>query len=58
MCWNVYPATAWSSALLWVSHLVLLTSLWANNRLPELAPAPVDSAAGSSRRSARSTKVD
>ena len=37
LCWNVFPATAWSSALLWTAHIVLLTSLWLNNSAPELA---------------------
>ncbi len=27
LCWNVYPSTVWSSALLHACHLVLLVSL-------------------------------
>ncbi|XP_017460666.1 PREDICTED: lethal(2)neighbour of Tid protein-like, partial [Rhagoletis zephyria] len=37
LCWNVYPSTAWSSALLHAMHLLLLLGLFANRSANGLA---------------------
>jgi hypothetical protein len=38
MCWNTYPATPLSSAVLVSCHLLLLAALWAHRDAPELLP--------------------
>ena len=35
LCWNIYPATWWSSFLLFATHLFLLFGLYISNELDD-----------------------